>query len=145
MGKQEKVARRNEGFGWKRGTDIFCSFCLSFIWILISRQENRLKKQKKKNYFLTRRRAGSRNIPNDSLALGMGVEEWDWRQFPSFMLACYRDAGTQGLPPDSAAHSPLSLWIFAPNNSRSAAKAGAFFSPQFCGLFWKHQLCPGPQ
>lgn len=31
MEKQEKVARRNEGFGWKLGTDIFWSFRLSFF------------------------------------------------------------------------------------------------------------------
>lgn len=34
------------------------------------------------------------------------MEEWDWRQFPSFMLVCYRDARTQGLPPDSARTHP---------------------------------------
>lgn len=37
------------------------------------------------------------------------MEEWDWKQLPSFMLACYRDAHTEGLLPGSAPHSPPSL------------------------------------
>ena len=101
-----------------------------------------LKEAKKKKIFFFFKLGDQRAV---GLALGMGVEEWDWRQFPSFMLACYRDARSQGLPLGSAAHSPSSLWIFAPNNSRSAAKAGAFFSPQLRGLVWKPQLCPRPQ
>ena len=101
-----------------------------------------LKEAKKKKFFFFFKLGDQRAV---GLALGMGVEEWDWRQFPSFMLACYRDARSQGLPLGSAAHSPSSLWIFAPNNSRSAAKAGAFFSPQLRGLVWKPQLCPRPQ
>ena len=39
--------------------------------------------------------------------------------------------------PQCRALTPTSLWVFAPERSRSAAKAGVFFSLQPRGLVWR--------